>query len=1139
MKTDAPRVCPWRGLDSYGPDDGPLLFGRERLVRQLDRLLDANRLVGVVGASGSGKSSLLLAGLASLGYRVVVVRPSGEPSAALRAVGTLDPDTTVLVVDQMEEIFSLCDDEADRAGFVEALVQRVGAGQRVAVALRSDRYGDCAAYPEFAELLSRGHVLLGSPSEQELRTMVQGPAGAGDVELDDELVAEIIDDVLGQTAVLPLLSHALTQTWARSDGRRMGLDDYRGVGGVRGSIALAAESMWQELPSDQTDAVRDVLVALADPASASADLGRRSPVTEVAPSGDHTRQQAVAALVTHRLVTVDGPWIEIAHEAVFREWPRLRQWLHDDRQALATVHFVREGARSWDGDGRDPANLLRGPRLELARDLLERWPGRVDALARTYVDMSLQARSDELAAAERRIAQQRRQNRRLLVLVAAVVALAVVVGAIAVSARRARDKADVASEQAEVAAEIANARRLAAVSASARDDRLDLGALLAVESSLRHDDADTRGALLAASVDRPELRYYVAHGGGPSGVAVDSGTGHIALAREPGLIELIDVAAAPTEQWSSSIGEAWPSFIRFMADGDVLIADSYGAMHRLDGLTGAIVASRIVAEETPLSAMAVAADEDLVVVGDEAGLVHAVDPETLDAIAEPHQAHEGVVHAAVLTADGSRLITGSDDGTIRQWSMPDMAETSPPIELDGEVWSMALSPADDLLAVGGDPFLVFVDLSAGAVVGAPIEPHDGIVFTVTWISDGAEVMSSGENGEVAFWDPVTHQPTRRSLRGHSASTTAVAIDESDDLVVTVSEDTRTAVWDLAGIGGLATGLRGQDGVRSVVTLADGSMLTGAQDGSIARWSAEGVRAGDPVTVIDGPISDLSATPDGSVVALVTLDGRALVMNGDLQPSAAEIVLGARSVSVDVSRDGRWMAAVQTDGDCDRCVHLIDLGSGEERLIGSVREGTKSSASSAAVFSPDAAVIYTTNQVGWIEAASVPSGDVLWHVEVNRPLRSMALSPDGSTLAVGGTGGLLWLLDASTGERTATLLGHRGRVGGLAFDPTNQQLASISLEDSTLRLWDLSNSLTIGVPIWLGVSTVSHPAWSADGQSVIAPHANGGAVAYSLSLDRLRSAACTLAGRALTLVEWSQYVPEAEGYRNACAVVAGR
>lgn len=1135
MKADAPRHCPWRGLDSYGPGDASLLFGRERSVRQIERVLSANGLVGVVGASGSGKSSLLLAGLASLGHRVAMVRPSGEPSLALGDVDRLDDATTVLVVDQMEEIFSLCDDEAERSAFIAKLVDLVARGHKVAVGLRSDRYGDCAAYPEFADLLSRGHLLLASPSEAELRTMVLGPAEVGDVQLDDDLVAEIIDDVLGQPAVLPLLSHALTQTWANSNRRRMTLADYGSVGGVRGSIALAAEQMWQGLDRSDCSAVREVLVSLADPTGASLDLGRRSPVAEVAPPGNQARARAVTALVTARLVTVDGPWIEIAHEAVFREWPRLRQWLHEDREAVAAVHVVREASRSWDREGRDPANLLRGPRLELARELLDRWPGRLDELARTFVHSSLQARSDELVAAEQRITEQRRQNRRLLALVAVVVALALGVGAVAVSARRARDQADAASARATEAADVANARRLAAVSASARDDRLDLGALLAVESSLRHDDPDTRGALLAASVDRPELRYYVAHGGGASGVAIDQGTGNIVMARRPGVVEMLNVTAAPVVRWASTIGEAWPSYLRFLDDGDVLIADSFGSMHRLNGGTGEVEVSRVVAPETPLSAMALAPDEGYVVVGDEAGLVYRLDPETLEATGTALQAHEGVVHAIALSPDG-RVITGSDDGTVRQWSTSDLRQAAPAIELGVEVWSMELAPDARSLAVGSDPALLFVDLDAGEVVGAPIEPHDGIVFTVTWVSGGAELMTSGENGDVAFWDPVTHQPTRRALRGHSASTTAIAIDETDGLLVTVSEDTRTAVWDLAGIGGLATGLRTQEGVRTVVTLADGTILTGAEDGTIARWTADGTAIGGPVSVVDGAISDLAASPEGDVVALVTIDGRAVVLDGALQPTLEEITLGTRSVSVDLSPDGRWMAAVQTDGDCDRCVHLVDLRTGQEGLIGSPREGTKSSASSAALFSPDSSVIYTSNQVGWVEAAEVPSGKVRWHVEVNRPLRSMAVSADGSSVAIGGTGGLLWVLDAETGERTANLLGHRGRVGGLSFDPSGGHLASISLEDSTLRLWDLTNNLTVGVPIWLGVSTVSHPAWSPDGRMVIAPHSNGGAVGYSLSLDHMRSSACTLAGRALTTEEWSQYVPDGEPYRDACAAV---
>ncbi|MEZ5219851.1 MAG: hypothetical protein R2743_00015 [Ilumatobacteraceae bacterium] len=515
---DVDERCPWKGLDSYEPSDGALFVGRERVVRQVLDALARAPLAGVVGASGSGKSSLLLAGLSQHAHEVAIVRPGSHPRAAGQAAlatlpapaerdGPQPRERPLVIVDQLEEVFTVCDDEDEREAFLDDLVATASSGRAdVVVALRSDHYGSCAPYPQFAEALSRAHVLLGAPSHDELRRMITVPAHAASLRLERGLDDEIIDDVLGEAGALPLLSHALRETWSRRDGDLLTRDAYRQAGGVRGAIARTAEATWSALPDRQQAAARTILTRLGSTAT-SVDSSQRVPIAELLPPGDGDTEAALDALVRSRLVTVDNATAEVTHEAVFRAWPRLRTWLADDRDARRTLQQLRTSASAWDDEGRDAAALYRGARLQTVVDLVggdgASPPGRsLDPVSQAFVDASLaEARRQETEHLER-VRGERRRNRRLRALLAFASVLVVVLAATGVFAMRQRSAA--VDRQ-----RIADARRLAAVAAGVREDRLDLAALLSIEAVAGHDDLDTRGALLAALTDQVGLGSYI------------------------------------------------------------------------------------------------------------------------------------------------------------------------------------------------------------------------------------------------------------------------------------------------------------------------------------------------------------------------------------------------------------------------------------------------------------------------------------------------------------------------------------------------------------------------------------------------------------------------------------------------------
>ena len=363
--------------------------------------LVGSTLIAIVGPSGSGKSSVLRAGLlpaladgvlpGSERWRQVVMRPGEHPLAELgRALARLAPEESrgngdgplaaaldslgpderlVLAVDQLEEIFTACRDEAERAD-----VRRRARGPRrrrrigglvVVLGIRGDFYGRCAEYPELAEQMSANTVLVGPMRRDELRRAIELPARRAGLRVEPSLVAALVGDVADEPGGLPLLSTTLVELWEERSGRTLRRSAYVRSGGVNGAVARLAERAYQRLSGRQRERARAILLRLAD-AEEAAPVRRRVPLAELEVEKDEDTAGALAVLTESRLVTVDEGTVEVAHEALLSEWPRLRGWLEEDAEGRRLHQHVIQAAGEWQGSGRDPAELYRGARLASA-----------------------------------------------------------------------------------------------------------------------------------------------------------------------------------------------------------------------------------------------------------------------------------------------------------------------------------------------------------------------------------------------------------------------------------------------------------------------------------------------------------------------------------------------------------------------------------------------------------------------------------------------------------------------------------------------------------------------------------------------------------------------------------------------------
>ena len=464
-------ICPYLGLETFQEKDAEFFFGRAALTQWLGERLRERRFLAVIGPSGSGKSSVVRAGLlpalrqgalpGSGDWQIVIMTPTErpleelaarlalltEPASRARRMRQLQDDLRadkrtlhtearmelaernasarlLIVVDQFEELFTLCRDDQERSQFLDNLLYAatISQGQTaVIIAMRADFYVRSAAHAQLADCMSENQVTITPMDEHELTEAIELPARKVGLSFDAGLVDTIREDVLGQPGALPLLEHALRELWERRQGRQLTVAAYRDIGGVAGAIARRAETEFGKLTPAQQAVARRILLRLVQLGEGTEDTRRRARLSELLTDneqgeviGEVVQKFAAARLLTTgRDATSAEEQLDVAHEALIRGWPRLRSWLDEDRDALRTQRRLAERAEEWRRLGRDPGGLLRGAQLEEAQAWAKAYGASINAMEREFLEASIALREQEAAerqrAAEEREAQRQRE----------------------------------------------------------------------------------------------------------------------------------------------------------------------------------------------------------------------------------------------------------------------------------------------------------------------------------------------------------------------------------------------------------------------------------------------------------------------------------------------------------------------------------------------------------------------------------------------------------------------------------------------------------------------------------------------------------------------------------------------------------
>lgn len=1143
--------CPYRGLLAFEAEDRAYFFGREGVIADLIGRLAPGRPLAVVGASGSGKSSVLRAGLVAAVRagevaglrRARVMTPGGRPDPYLD-----DDPEELLVVDQFEEVFTLCGDGDRRAAFIDALLASRCA---VAIGVRADMYGRLAGYPDLARAVAANQILLGAMSDEELERAVSEPARLAGLRLEPGLVELAVREVAGEPGALPLLSHALRATWERRDGRTLTVQAYRESGGVGAAVAQTADDLLAAMPAESRPLVRGVFVRLTDLGEDGAATRRRVRTDELVP--EDTSPQVVDALLEDladaRLITLGEGTAEVAHEVLIREWPTLRDWLEEDRDGLRLQRQLGDAARMWEAGGRDPSDLYRGPRLLAASEWVRTHRPQLNAAELSFIDASMEA-------TDRDRRRQLRTNRRLRGLLAGAVtllALAIVAGVVALVQRH----------HAQAQALTSDAERVGAQALT--EQQADRSLLLGVTSVRLQNREQTRSDLFADLQQNAALIRVIR----PSNIEVTAvrvspDDRLLAVGDASGTVRFIDLTTwrpvGAAVHLPDPIGER---ALSFSPDGRTLMAIAIGATH--SELYAVDVARRQArriqrwngpSPQPPIAFEAVAYSPD----GTEVAVTHDDDPAQnaglipsraqlfmLDAATGrvrwqrryPLKSGQGDPHVA-FTPDGT-LLTCAQQGQTLLWD-PHSGRILRRFPLGG---LPAIAPDGHTVAIAQNSPGSSDQSSAIALLNLRTGRHRTLLATLpnNWVRslaftpDGTELAGAATDG-LHVWQRASGKIVE-SYPTDAGPRSLAALDPGGRTLIAGQQDGSIAAYDLAGGRrlGRAFSWNGPEkgcGDTPCMTLNRQSTLMATEqgDGTVAIVDLRTLRRLHVLPARDGAeAAALAFTPDGRTLVTGGINHDVTFWNVATGRATRTLHFAQQVWWTAFNRDGTLLA-VQTSPptNSDNRVDVVSVSSGKV-----LKTHPDPNGPNGVEFSPDGSELFALGCC-WPGSSST---FVAWSVRTGRRLFSLGngagvqafdVSPDGRLLAVGTAGGGLVMRDARSGRQVSDpIQAASGDISQVSFSPDGRSVV-VSSDDHTASVWDLQTRSRVGDTFGPYLGTVPSALFAPDGHLVINLLANG--IEWPMDVTSWERFACQAAGRDLTRAEWHDMLPN-RPYQRVC------
>lgn len=1163
---------PYKGLAFFTQADGNTYFGREELTAQLLAKLAGSPFLALLGASGSGKSSLMRAGViwtlyaggipGSENWKVLVMRPGATPledlaaqvsaesgsvsSSLIREIKT-DPSALrleakkillnlpddaklVLAVDQFEEVFTQCDDENERGQFIAALTdaaQHSNSRIVVLLTLRADYYGRCSAYPVLAKLLSENQVLVGEMTDAELRRAISAPAENVGVRVEAGLPELIIEEARGEKGVLPMISLALAELFKNRKTDILKVAEYRELGGLNQVIATTADKVYLSLPQAEQTLTQKILLDLVKTGETTEqDARQRVRLSALVPAGGNRLQTEglLNKLADARLVVKDGEsedaQVEVAHEALFRYWDKLRDWLEESREEKNLRQKISEAANEWKQNNKD-ANFLihRGGRLDDAMKLDELNPADLE-----YI---------KACDALRRKEQRERERRTRITIFASLAATVVflVLGAFGmVKSNEATSQATTAQEQTRIAVsrQLAAEGQSLAVNGSSKNM---IAELLAIQS-LRLFPSDEAANVLLNSTLSPSLasvdlgfavesvtfspdNKFAAVGNSsagiyvleiPSGIVISkitnsstsllnkypivfsSDSKYLAAENLPGEVCIWEVKTG--NELECFQNDSWIYSISYSSDGKyIAFGGGRGHIQVWNVLSGEQEAYLEIGDEyQAVYYVNFSPDGKYLISGGGYGdgLVQVWDWEKEEKIIE--KKIQGSVYTADISHDGQYAIAGTLEGVVIVLDIAS-GEIIYEIEHEGPVEAVKFSPNGDYFASGGCDGHVNTERCKGVVhiwdirTGGKISTilHDDVVrsleftpdsnYLVSGSGDGTARVSIVKTGEEIT--SLTHSASFDTDAEFSSSTGVrdVAVSPDGQYVISGGHDNIARLWKIFPEKQYYQFLDGSDEIQDVAISADGKYVASGGNYHVKIWD---MASNKMVLEIEKPAYNLWFTPDGGFVYL-NRDEVVLIEIG----TGREVYKIPNNNIRDISEDEKYFASY--DGNR---LNIIEVSTGKKIAETEIPDF---GLPNLVEFSPDNQYLVTNvvtndgNDKDVVHVLEISTGKEISRFTHEYSVHAVAFSPDGKYIASGGDDTSLELVnyifcsiiseiglhcgnyfvavwEVETGKEIARLH-HDGEINSISFSPNGEYIASGS-DDNTARVWDISTGTEV-------------------------------------------------------------------------------
>jgi WD40 repeat protein/basic membrane lipoprotein Med (substrate-binding protein (PBP1-ABC) superfamily)/DNA-binding SARP family transcriptional activator len=1167
----ATGASPYKGLTYFDTADAELFFGRERLTERLVHHLKQSHFLALVGASGCGKSSVARAGvipvLAPCGWQVDVMTPTDHPLQALANALHLEQGFIqaarsnsaalgeqlwrraktatgcLLVIDQFEELFSLCQDEQERKAFVDNLLAASSSGADHAalmIILRADFYIHCGQYPALRQVLSSQQEYIGPMNAEELRSAIEEPARNGGWQFEPGLVDLILREVRHEVGALPLLSHALLETWQRRSGHWMTLKGYAEAGGVHSAIARTADLVFnRQLTAQQQETARNIFLRLSDYDEEFTGIRRRAEISEFELEGGSGGQvtQVLELLSAARLITISEHFIELAHEALIREWPLLQQWLTEDRERVDQLHRLAEAAHRWDGLGRDPGELYRGARLAQVLEWTQQNSGLLNHLEFEFVTASrdeeqrLQCEKEEqrqreleaaqrLAASEKQRAEESvRSNRRLRTFAVGISLIFIVTFIAAWVAVEQRNRSNRSIH-------LAHSRELISAAIVQQELNPQLSILLALEaikeSQLAQAPVSTRmESALHQAVRASKQKMLLKTPASFISTASFSRDGRVIAAGSlQGTIYLLDDRTGEIIQTLKGHQAAvfWTSF---HPHGRWLVSTSRDHTVRMwDLQSGESIWTYRDIFKVPYK-VTFHPDGSQTAFVKKGGVLVVVDSSTGEILYET-SCDENVL-SFDYSPDGSRIAIVGVRGVVQFYDPSDGQELEK-IDLGLDIQQhnyLAFSPDGTKMATSslfGE--MKMWDLKSRSLIWSTKTTPGNFLTQINFSPDGQFLVTSGTNPGGMVWEAETGQLVM-SLTGHTLWTYNAIFNPAGDQIITSSQDGTTIVWDFLPPreAAIILSAQGQDlpfGIRRQAAFSpDGLWIAAGEgdEGAIGIWDAYSGSRIKTLTRPSSAVTTVAFHPDGVRLVSADLDGNVVTWDASSghQLRRWKAHTGA-ILAVRYSRTGDRVFSAGTD----RQVRVWDADTGQ-----SISDPFFWNVTGFLAVSPDEKTILLPNSTGILRLHDLETGEPLREYrEQAFNLPYAVFSHDGQRIASFTLDGDVIVWDTDNAEILARFELNLPNAIDIAFSPDDRRLAMIG-PDPTLRIFDVETAQQTLLLENLSATQVSSVVFSPDGKR-LAVTSEDRIEVFLVELEDLIQLAQSRLMRSFSLEECQQY-----------------